>query len=182
MAAAHLPDGSNPGGPLMSVGAIFRTGRLVGDDDLKRLAGLRGDLDPLALRLALILMPYGQPAHLSAPTMHKADDLLRRWRRQVARWAQAPSRPPPAHLVGAARAALDHDLDTRRVVETLRRSESDAAAPDGAKFETFAYLDRVLGLELVRTSGAPLRVRRWPHPTGCPRGLTGCHVRRGQAQ
>ena len=38
-------------------------------------------------------------------------------------------------------------------LDVLVNLESDGEAPAGAKFETFAFADRVLGLELVREIG-----------------------------
>ena len=50
-------------------------------------------------------------------------------------------------------AAYDDDLDTPRALQVLRRLERDADVADGAKFEAFAHLDRLLGLDLVRDVG-----------------------------
>jgi hypothetical protein len=52
---------------------------------------------------------------------------------------------------------LSEDLNTPAIVDILRRTEQDAGMPHGAKFETFAYLDRVLALELTRDIGAGVR-------------------------
>ena len=50
-------------------------------------------------------------------------------------------------------AAFDDDLDTPRALQVLRRLEKDADVAPGAKFETFAWADRLLGLDLVRLVG-----------------------------
>jgi cysteinyl-tRNA synthetase len=55
---------------------------------------------------------------------------------------------------GIAQAAFD-DLDTRRALTLLRDLALDASVPTGAKFETFLYVDRILGLELAREIGQP---------------------------
>jgi cysteinyl-tRNA synthetase len=59
----------------------------------------------------------------------------------------------PADRVAAMVEALQDDLDTPRAVLLLRELERDPDVSPGAKFETFAYLDRVLGLDLTRTVG-----------------------------
>jgi cysteinyl-tRNA synthetase len=51
--------------------------------------------------------------------------------------------------------AFEDDLDTPRALQVLRRLEKDASVPDGAKFETFAWADALLGLDLVRLVGSP---------------------------
>jgi hypothetical protein len=61
---------------------------------------------------------------------------------------------PPAVAARLLRSLLD-DLDTPRALQDLRRVELDSGVAPGAKFETFAYVDRVLGLDLVRQVGRP---------------------------
>jgi hypothetical protein len=50
-------------------------------------------------------------------------------------------------------AALDDDLDAPAALEWLARLAADGEIPPGSKFETFAYLDRLLGLDLAREVG-----------------------------
>ena len=45
------------------------------------------------------------------------------------------------------------DLDTPRALQVLRRLEKDSSIADGAKFETFAWADALLGLDLARAVG-----------------------------
>jgi hypothetical protein len=115
-----------------------------------RLAG-RED-DPLALRLALISFPVEQAADLTEHILAGAGETVGQWRRRVAEWAQQPSRPVPAHLAEALRAAFD-DLDTVSALALLRDLASDDGTPAGARFETFLYADRVLGLDLPSEIG-----------------------------
>jgi hypothetical protein len=116
-------------------------------------AVLGGDgYDPLAVRFALMSSPYGQPADLVGDVLASAGDTVGQWRRGVAQWAEWPSHPMPPHLTTAARAALG-DLDTVALLALLRGLEHDDGAPAGAKFETFVYADRVLGLDLPREIG-----------------------------
>ena len=58
-------------------------------------------------------------------------------------------------IAETARAAFD-DLDTVSALALLRRLESDASLPAGARFETFAFADRILGLDLARDIGRPV--------------------------
>lgn len=110
-------------------------------------------LDPLALRLVFLENRYRSQMDLTWATLEAADSLLRRWRRRVATWAQSPSRPLDASYQ-LMMDALNDDLDSPRALQVLRRLDKDEAVEPGAKFETFAAIDRVLGLDLVREVGS----------------------------
>jgi hypothetical protein len=71
----------------------------------------------------------------------------------VAEWAGSPSRPIPSRFREQAEASLADDLDTAAVLRLLDEIEADQTVADGAKFETFAFLDRVLGLGLTSAVG-----------------------------
>jgi hypothetical protein len=109
---------------------------------------------PLAARFALLSVPYYQPADLADGQLTEAADTVRRWRRQVAEWAELPSRPMAADIAAAVRSAFD-DLDTVHALALLRDLSLDVNAPAGAKFETFLYADRILGLDLPSEIGQP---------------------------
>jgi hypothetical protein len=114
--------------------------------------GGRG-LDPLALRLALLQQHYREPAAPGWDTLAAADQLLRRWREQVADWARSPSKPMGQQYTGDIAAALDGDLDVPAALRWLAKLAADHEVPPGSKFETFAYQDQVLGLDLARDIG-----------------------------
>lgn len=126
--------------------------------DLPALTG-RGaapDTDPAVLRLALLAVPRTAPVRLDAAALGAARDTLGRWRRAVADWARHPSRPVPDDLRAAVRTAWEDDLDVPAVLRVLHRVEdAGPELPPGARFETFAHADRLLGLELTRDLGAP---------------------------
>ncbi|MFJ1617551.1 hypothetical protein ACIODT_30300 [Streptomyces sp. NPDC088251] len=109
--------------------------------------------DPLAVRLLLLHRPYATPVTVTGAALAEARRTLRQWRRQVADWAQEPSRPIPADLLRESHAALVDDLDVAAVLDLLADVAERSDVPSGAKFETFAHLDRVLGLDLVRDVG-----------------------------
>jgi cysteinyl-tRNA synthetase len=109
--------------------------------------------DPLALRLAFLGTRYRTQADLSWDAISAADRQLARWRDATARWAEEPSRPVPVDYADQLRAAFEDDLDTPRALQVLRRLERDPAVAPGARFETFARADYVLGLDLVRDVG-----------------------------
>ncbi len=109
--------------------------------------------DPLALRLALLQHPYRTGLTLGRDGLAAADTLLGRWRGWLQRWALSPSRPMCAEYVADFLAALDADLDTPSALRSLAGLAGDQEMPDGAKFESFAYLDRFLGLDLARDVG-----------------------------
>jgi len=143
--------GGNQGGIAMCVGAahMLRTGT-HGEARAGLLAG--HEHDPLAVRLALMSFPSGQPADLTASVLTGARDTVGDWQRRVARWAEQPSRPVPPNLAETVRAAFG-DLDIPSAIALLRGLADDDSVPPGAKFETFLYVDRVLGLDLPRQIG-----------------------------
>ncbi len=108
--------------------------------------------DPLAVRLALMSVPYHQPADVTKDVLASAQDTVARWRRQVADWAESPSRPIPARVAETLWSAFG-DLNIVSVLALLRDLTLDVDIPAGAKFETFLSADRVLGLDLPRDIG-----------------------------
>jgi hypothetical protein len=110
-------------------------------------------LDPLALRLALMQRPYRAGADFTPDDLKAAGEILTGWRGLVRHWALSPSKPMCAQYAGDFLAALDDDLDTPAALRTLAALAADPVIPDGSKFETFAHLDRFLGLDLAREVG-----------------------------
>jgi len=121
-----------------------------GEPTADLLAG--NEPDPLAVRFALMSFPFHQAVDLTDSVLAAARETVGDWRRRVARWAEQPSRPIPAHLAETVRAALA-DLDTPSAIASLRDLVPDASVLAGAKFETFLYVDRILGLDLPREIG-----------------------------
>ncbi|MFI5686974.1 hypothetical protein [Streptomyces sp. NPDC051636] len=109
--------------------------------------------EPSALRLALLSAPRGTPVRLDADALDEAGRSLAHWRHAVAVWARQPSRPVPEEVRGRLRTAWEDDLDVPGVLRVLRWVEAAPGLPDGARFETYAYADRLLGLDLVRDLG-----------------------------
>lgn len=109
--------------------------------------------DPLAVRMLLLGYAHRTPVTVTSAALAEARRTLRRWRQQVADWAQEPSRPIPADLLRQAHAALADDLGVPAVLDMLRSVAGRSDVPAGAKFETFAFLDRILGLDLAREVG-----------------------------
>ena len=112
------------------------------------------DADSGALRLALLSVPRDTPASLDAERLGEAARTLARWRRAVAGWARQPSRPVPEEVRTRLRAAWEDDLDLPGVLDVLRDVERAPDIPDGARFETYAYADRLLALGLPRDIGS----------------------------
>ncbi len=118
--------------------------------------------DPLALRLAFLSSRYRQQANLSWDAIAAADTMLARWRTAVAAWAEHPSEALSPAYSTAVLDAFEDDLDTPRALQAMRRLEKDEAVPPGAKFETFAWADELLGLDLARLVGQPVFVAELP--------------------
>jgi hypothetical protein len=143
--ARHAAEsGEGRDGVLIGVGPV---------EDLTQRAATENPGDVLALRLALLSCPYREPVTLTQAVLADAAELVGRWRRRVAEWAGEPSRPVPAEAASVIRGAFDDDLDTVAALDLLRSVESRQDVPAGAKFETFLFVDRVLGLELPREIG-----------------------------
>ncbi|WP_143676395.1 hypothetical protein [Streptomyces sp. TLI_146] len=123
----------------------------IGQARAEGITDLEGDA--LAVRLLLLDRPYHAPVTVTAEALGGAERLLGQWRSAVAGWAEEPSKPLVADLERAARDGLEDSLDTAAVLRLLGGLAADADVPAGAKFETFARLDRVLGLELTREIG-----------------------------
>ena len=75
---------------------------------------------------------------------------------------ESPSCPIPAGMSELLHATLDDDLNLPALLAALHRIEGETDLAPGAKFETFVYVDRVLGLGLARevgkcTRGGPSR-------------------------
>jgi cysteinyl-tRNA synthetase len=143
------PDPGDRAGHWTAPGPVrFDAATPVGLDDLTG----RG-LDPLALRLAFLELPYRDELSLTWPALAGADQALRAMRAQVAEWATHPSRPLSAPHAAEVTAAFDSDLFTPGALVTLRALAASPQVPPGAKFETFAHLDQLLGLDLAAEIG-----------------------------
>jgi hypothetical protein len=124
---------------------VIQPGELAAD-------GLDG-LDPLALRLALLELPYREPAVVGRQALEAAGRTLQHWRGLVADWANSPSKAMCAQYTGDVHSALDDDLDTPAALRTMHALAGDDELPPGSRFEAFAYLDQLLGLDLARDVG-----------------------------
>ncbi|MFR0354058.1 hypothetical protein [Streptomyces sediminimaris] len=139
-----VPEGdAPPGGVLVAVAAV-RPG-----------TGVPDGTDPAVLRLALLARRRDEPVTLDTATLSEARTTLLRWRRAVADWARRPSRPIPDEARTRLRGAWEDDLDVPAVLRVLAWVETAPELPDGARFETYAHADRLLGLDLTRDLGSP---------------------------
>lgn len=150
-ASGHDTVAPVPAGRTLRIGAVTTRGseggRWLGPDRLLH------DRDPLALRLALLRVPYSRPIELSAARLHRADETLRRWRFKVAGWHDMPVASAPGDAMAAMHAALLQDLDTGTVLKLLHRLEVDQQVSSGSKFAAFALLDSVLALDVQHLVG-----------------------------
>ncbi|MFF8972634.1 hypothetical protein [Streptomyces sp. NPDC014995] len=135
-------DGEAPEGVLVAVAPVLPA------------AAAQPDADPTALRLALLSHHHRDAVPLDADALGQSHATLVRWRRAVADWARQPSRPVPDEVRGRLHTAWEDDLDLPEVLRVLRSvEEAGPELPAGARFETYAYADRLLGLELTRDVG-----------------------------
>lgn len=140
------------GGVVALVGAV----RIRGAGDCGELpeGAMLADHEPLAVRLALMSFPHHRAVDFAENAVARDGQIIGDWRQRMAQWAESPSKPMPEHAAQALQAAFS-DLDTVLALALLRGLALDASAPAGAKFETFAFADRILGLELAREIGRP---------------------------
>jgi hypothetical protein len=124
-------------------------------DIFVRTAALRypEEADPSALRLAVLSHHYRSDASISDADLKAAATRLERWRATVATGASHPSKPMSQDHVTAVLTALNDDLDTVSALAALERLAADGSVAPGSKFETFAHLDRIFALDLVRDVG-----------------------------
>jgi hypothetical protein len=111
------------------------------------------DYDATVRRCALLAASYREPLTVSEAGLLDAATALAGWRTWVAAWSRVPSAPLPPTIRDQARTLLGADLDTPGLLRLLSRVADDPGLSDGARFETFVWLDRVLGLELSRDLG-----------------------------
>ena len=109
--------------------------------------------DPLVLRFAALGFHYPVPARLDAVRVHAADATLAGWRAAVSTWARSPGAAMSMPHVHRLAAAVEDDLAVPETLQVLRDLEHDETVSPGAKFETFAYADRLLGVDLARDVG-----------------------------
>ncbi|MEW2131404.1 hypothetical protein [Streptomyces sp. NPDC005435] len=140
-------DASAPGtGPVLAVAPVEWTG--PEEEPLPALLD-----DPDALRLALLSVPRTEPVRLDRATLDEAARTVAGWRSGVAGWARQPSRPVPDEVRTRLRAAWEDDLDLPGVLTVLREAAQAPGLPDGARFETYMYADRLLALDLASGLG-----------------------------
>jgi hypothetical protein len=111
------------------------------------------DIDPLALRLVFMHRRYRDGADVTWEILAGADKVLTGWRMSVAQWANSPSAAMAARYADAITAAFEDDLMAPMALAELQALEADPDIAPGAKFETFAAADRLLGLDLARDIG-----------------------------
>lgn len=131
----------------------LRVAELQANAELHLLDDSAAGPDPLALRLVMLAVPYERAAASGREALASAEADIRAWRGLVAGWAETTSAPMPATYVNEIVAALEDDLDVAGALTILRRLAADDEVPPGARFETFAHLDRLLGLDLAREIG-----------------------------
>ncbi len=112
--------------------------------------------DALAIRLAFMQHKYRSQMNLTWEVIESSQELLDRWRHKVNIWSQSESQAMDQELVNQIAGYFSQDLNTPMAVNALRTLEKNPEISDGAKFEMFAYLDSLFGLDLTREVGKDL--------------------------
>ena len=132
-------------------GVTGRSDRFPGPQRLSEVTA-RG-IDPLTVRLVFMHNRYREGVDATWDMLGTWDEILTGWRRSVAQWANSPSAAMSARYADAITAAFEDDLFTPIALRQLQLLEEDSDVAPGAKFETFAAADRLLGLDLARDIG-----------------------------
>jgi hypothetical protein len=164
----HLAAGAQDPGTLLATDTLRRTAQVTGLrvwlggvptgwEDLNVHPGEDpGPADVVVVRPAELGGPPYRLGHrlawLAGVPVADADAELAQWRALVARWSEAPSKPMCAQVQEDLLAALSDDLATGDAVTALRGS-LDLDLPEGCLFETWAWADRLLGLDLAADVG-----------------------------
>jgi cysteinyl-tRNA synthetase len=109
--------------------------------------------DPLVIRLAFLQHKYRSQMNLTWEVLTSSQELLDRWRRKVNVWSQSESQAMDQGLIAEIAGHFSEDLNTPMAVNALRTLEKSPQVSDGSKFEMFAYLDSLFGLDLTREVG-----------------------------
>jgi len=112
--------------------------------------------DPLALRLAFMQHKYRSQMNLTWEIIESSQELLDRWRHKVNVWSQSESQAMDPKIVQDISGYFSQDLNTPMAVNALRTLEKNTEISDGGKFEIFAHLDSLFGLDLARDVGKDL--------------------------
>ena len=150
--AGQRPAGDRRPGLVIRTGAVSARTAAAREDAQAVADAISATGDPLDIRLALMSHSHDQPADLDQGALTRAGETTARWRDLVANWAESPSRPMAEQDRTELNAAFG-DLDMPRALRLLSGLTQDDRVPEGARFETFAFADRILGLELARLVG-----------------------------
>ena len=142
------------GGLVAQAGPVRMDSANSGESGLAGVGTAAAGEDPLVIRLALMSCPHNHVADLGEGVLARVGKAATQWRNQVAGWAESPSKPMPERISTALDSAFG-DLDLPRALALLTALAKDRDIPDGARFETFVFADRVLGLDLARHIGRP---------------------------
>lgn len=94
--------------------------------------------------------------NLTWEVIQSSQELLERWRRKVNQWSQSESQAMDPSVVAEISGYFSADLNTPMAVNAMRKLEKNSEISDGTKFEIFAHLDSLFGLDLVRDVGKDL--------------------------
>ena len=104
------------------------------------------NIDPLALRLALLENRYRAQIDMTWQTINAADATLKRWRSALAQWGASAELKIDTEIHNH----FMNDLDTSKALIRLRAIEKDSTIGAADKRAIFLYADQLLGLDLDR--------------------------------
>ena len=109
-------------------------------------------LDPLALRLCFLENRYRSQMDLTWDSLKAADGTIERWRNKYSKWqidGEIDNGFVKDFCAGCL-AEINHDLDTPRAIQQLRRLEKDEELSGATKAACFEIMDQIFALDLSR--------------------------------
>ncbi|MFZ4063543.1 MAG: cysteine--tRNA ligase [Candidatus Nanopelagicaceae bacterium] len=108
--------------------------------------------DPLALRLSFMENRYRSQMDLTWESLKAADSTLDRWRKKFAQWQNDGEidKQFVNEFCQGSLADIQHDLDTPRAIQQLRKLERDEYLSGATKASCFEIMDQIFALDISR--------------------------------
>ena len=109
-------------------------------------------IDPLALRLCFLENRYRSQMDLTWDSLKAADSTIERWRNKYTKWKSDVDidKQFVNDFCQGSLADIQHDLDTPRAIQQLRKLEKDENLSGGTKAACFEIMDQIYGLDISK--------------------------------
>ena len=109
-------------------------------------------IDPLALRLCFLENRYRSQMDLTWDSLKAADTTIERWRNKYSIWKNDADidKQFVNEFCQGSLVDIQHDLDTPRAIQQLRKLEKDESLSGGTKAACFEIMDQIYGLDISK--------------------------------